>query len=319
MKNRVRDLAGSAGGKVHVATFHGFGLWFLREEHRGAALPMWFLVCDPGDQVTLLKRCIRDVQVDLRRFDVWHLLATIYRRKMARFDRAHAAAGPGGDRDDYEAIAEELLPRYEQALRAQRSLDFDDLLVRPAALLEGDAVLRGAYRERFLHVLVDAYQDANRVQLRLLELLCAAEPGARAWCRTRKHAEVDAPAAGQSRTGRAGEAFARSAMTTRPSTDGEVPRCATFSGSKSTFPERRSSGWSRTTGPPDESSTARTALSRDLRSGAPSDSGRTLGPATRCGSSISRAKRRRRNSSQGRSGGDWLKAARRPIFRFCIG
>ena len=178
MKDRVQDLAGKAGGKVHVATFHGFGLWFLREEHRGAALPKWFSVCDAGDQVTLLRRCLRDVQVDSRRFDVRHLLAIISRTKNARFDRAHAPTGPGREGDDYEAISEEVLPRYEQALRAQRSLDFDDLVVRPAALLEGDAALRGAYRERFRHVLVDEYQDTNRVQLRLLELLCAAEPGA---------------------------------------------------------------------------------------------------------------------------------------------
>ena len=178
MKGRVRDLAGSGGGNVQVATFHGFGLWFLREEHRGAALPKWFSVCDAGDQVTLLKRCLRDVQVDSRRFDVRHLLAIISRRKNARFDRARAGAVPRGQEDDYEAVADELLPRYEQALRAQRSLDFDDLVVRPAALLEGDAALRRAYRERFRHVLVDEYQDTNRVQLRLLELLCAAEPGA---------------------------------------------------------------------------------------------------------------------------------------------
>jgi DNA helicase-2/ATP-dependent DNA helicase PcrA len=177
MKDRVRDLAGPAGAKVHVATFHGFGLWFLREEHRGAALPKWFSVCDAGDQITLLRRCLRDVQADSRRFDVRRLLAIISRRKNARFDRANATACTGGEGDDYEAIAEALLPRYEQALRAQRSLDFDDLVVRPAALLEGDAVLRGAYRDRFRHVLVDEYQDTNRVQLRLLELLCAAEPG----------------------------------------------------------------------------------------------------------------------------------------------
>lgn len=176
MKGRVRDLAGSPGSKVLVATFHGFGLWFLREEHRGAGLPKWFSVCDAGDQITLLKRCLRDVHADSRRFDVRHLLAIISRTKNARFDRARAAIGPGGEGDDYEAFAEQLLPRYEQALRAQRSLDFDDLVVRPAVLLEGDAVLRGEYRKRFRHVLVDEYQDTNRAQLRLLELLCAAEP-----------------------------------------------------------------------------------------------------------------------------------------------
>jgi DNA helicase-2/ATP-dependent DNA helicase PcrA len=178
MKDRVRALAGSAGGKVHVATFHGFGLWFLREEHRAAGLPRWFSICDAGDQVTLLKRCLRDVQMDSRRFDVRHLLGIISRRKNARFDRARASSAASGEGDDYEAFADEVLPRYEQALRAQRSLDFDDLVVRPAVLLEGDAVLRGAYRERFRHVLVDEYQDTNRVQLRLLELLCAVEPGA---------------------------------------------------------------------------------------------------------------------------------------------
>ena len=177
MKDRVRALAGSAGGKAHVATFHGFGLWFLREEHRAAALPKWFSVCDAGDQVTLLKRCLRDVQMDSRRFDVRHLLSIISRRKNAKFDRERPATGPSREGDDYEAIAGELGPRYEQGLRAQRSLDFDDLVVRPAALLEGDAALRGAYREKFRHVLVDEYQDINRVQLRLLELLSAAELG----------------------------------------------------------------------------------------------------------------------------------------------
>jgi len=184
MKDRVRALAGSAGGNAHVATFHGFGLWFLREEHRAAALPKWFSVCDAGDQITLLKRCLRDVQMDSRRFDVRHLLShllsIISRRKNARFDRERPATSPSREGDDYEAIAGELGPRYEQGLRAQRSLDFDDLVVRPAALLEGDAALRGAYREKFRHVLVDEYQDTNRVQLRLLELLSAAglgEPG----------------------------------------------------------------------------------------------------------------------------------------------
>jgi DNA helicase-2/ATP-dependent DNA helicase PcrA len=107
------------------------------------------------------------------------LLAIISRTKNASFDRAHAVTGPGreGD-DDHEAITEECLPRYEQALRARRSLDFDDLVVRPAALLEGDVSLRESYRERFRHVLVDEYRDTNRVQFRLLELLRAAEPGA---------------------------------------------------------------------------------------------------------------------------------------------
>jgi DNA helicase-2/ATP-dependent DNA helicase PcrA len=185
MKDRVQALAGTAAGKVLVATFHGFGLWFLREEHQAAGLPRWFSICDAGDQVTLLKRCLRDVQMDSRRFDVRRLLFVISRLKNARFDRARPV---GGEEDEYDAFAKELLPRYEQSLRAQRSLDFDDLMVRPAVLLDGDETLRNKYRERFRHVLVDEYQDTNRVQLRLLELLCAASPGAGRGRKTQKKA-----------------------------------------------------------------------------------------------------------------------------------
>ena len=172
MRDRVRALSRKAGEKSLISTFHGFGLWLLRQEHVAAGLPKWFSICDAGDQVSLAKRCLRDIQMDSRRFDVRHLLGIISRRKSAI---PGSGADSGRSRvpdDDYEAVADQLLPRYEQALRAQRSLDFDDLMVRPVALLAANRALRKEYRERFRHVLVDEFQDTNRAQLRLLELLC---------------------------------------------------------------------------------------------------------------------------------------------------
>jgi DNA helicase-2/ATP-dependent DNA helicase PcrA len=187
MRERVRSLSRSAGAKSLIATFHAFGLWFLKEEHLAADLPRWFSVCDSGDQVNLLKRCLRDVQMDSRRFDVRRLLGVISKKRMAGAERGMARRGrmpgrePGRVPDvDYETIADEILPRYEQALRAQRSLDFDDLAVRPLDMLAVDETLRGSYRERFRHVLVDEFQDTNGVQLRLLELLCSPAPVPRA-------------------------------------------------------------------------------------------------------------------------------------------
>jgi DNA helicase-2/ATP-dependent DNA helicase PcrA len=178
MKDRVRGLSRAAGAGSHIATFHGFGLWFLRQEHVAAGLPKWFAICDAGDQASLLKRSLRDVQMDSRRFDVRRLLAVISRRK----NEAAAGAAPGAvPDDDYEVIATEILPRYEQALRAQRSLDFDDLLVRPVALLSGDRAMRAKYQEQFRHVLVDEYQDTNRIQLELLELLCKSRARSPDW------------------------------------------------------------------------------------------------------------------------------------------
>jgi DNA helicase-2/ATP-dependent DNA helicase PcrA len=178
MRDRVRALSKRAGEKSLIATFHGFGLWLLRKENVIAGLPKWFSICDAGDQASLVKRCLRDIQMDSRRFDVRQLLGIISRRKSAI---AGAGANLGRIRvpdDDYEAVADQLMPRYEQGLRAQRSLDFDDLMVRPVALLAADQAIRQAYRERFRHVLVDEFQDTNRAQLRLLELLCGDSPGA---------------------------------------------------------------------------------------------------------------------------------------------
>ena len=178
MKDRVKGLSKAAGAGCHIATFHGFGLWFLRQEHVAAGLPKWFSICDAGDQASLLKRSLRDVQMDSRRFDVRRLLGVISRRK----NEAAAGTVPGAvPDDDYETIATEILPRYEQALRAQRSLDFDDLLVRPVALLSADRAMRKKYQEQFRHVLVDEYQDTNRIQLELLELLCNSRTRSPDW------------------------------------------------------------------------------------------------------------------------------------------
>ena len=176
MRERVAALSREAAARGQIATFHGFGLWMLRQEHAAAGLPRWFSICDAGDQLSLAKRCLRDLQMESRRFDVRRLLGIVSRRKSS----VPGARGPG-DRadlvpdDDYEAIADLLVPRYEQALRAQRSLDFDDLMVRPVALLSADRSMLRKYRDRFRHVLVDEFQDSNRLQLRLLELLCAAD------------------------------------------------------------------------------------------------------------------------------------------------
>jgi DNA helicase-2/ATP-dependent DNA helicase PcrA len=171
MRERVRALSREAAGRSLIATFHGFGLWLLRQEHVAAGLPRWFSICDAGDQASLAKRCLLEIQMDSRRFDVRKLLGIISRRKTAMPGASSDSRSRVPD-DDYEAIADQLLPRYEQALRAQRSLDFDDLMVRPVALLAADRALRKEYRERFRHVLVDEFQDTNQPQLRLLELLC---------------------------------------------------------------------------------------------------------------------------------------------------
>ncbi|MCM2333815.1 MAG: UvrD-helicase domain-containing protein [Anaeromyxobacteraceae bacterium] len=169
MRERVTHLAGPPGADVFVSTFHSFGLWLLGEEHKAAGLPKRFAICDAGDQAALVKRCMREVKVDDRAFDPRKVLWRISSAKNALQKKIKPR--PEGQGDDYDLIAAEVFPRYQQALRAQRAVDFDDLIARPVELLKGDAALRAKYQARFSHLLVDEYQDTNLCQLELLKLV----------------------------------------------------------------------------------------------------------------------------------------------------
>jgi DNA helicase-2/ATP-dependent DNA helicase PcrA len=169
MRARIAALAGAAGAEVFVSTFHAFGLWLLAQEHAAAGLPRRFAICDAGDQAALVKRCLREVRVDDRAFDPRRVLFRISRAKNALEQRI--VPRPAGQGDDYDLIASEVFPRYQRALRAQRAVDFDDLVARPVRLLRGDEALRRRYRRRFTHLLVDEYQDTNACQLELLKQL----------------------------------------------------------------------------------------------------------------------------------------------------
>jgi DNA helicase-2/ATP-dependent DNA helicase PcrA len=117
----------------------------------------------------MVKRCMREVKVDDRSFDPRRVLWQISKAKNALKKRI--VPRPDGQGDDYDLIAAEIFPRYEQALRAQRAVDFDDLIARPVELLKKDDALRARYQARFGHLLVDEYQDTNLCQLELLKLL----------------------------------------------------------------------------------------------------------------------------------------------------
>jgi DNA helicase-2/ATP-dependent DNA helicase PcrA len=185
MRERVAAVAGAPGVDVFVSTFHSFGLWLLQREHEAAGLPKRFAICDAGDQITLVKRCMREVKVDDRAFDAHRVLSLLSKAKNEGRSRIRPRpAGQGAPspaplrgakevrgHDDYDLVASEVFPRYERALTAQRSVDFDDLIARPVRLLGQDEALRKRIARRFRYVLVDEYQDTNLSQLELLKLI----------------------------------------------------------------------------------------------------------------------------------------------------
>ncbi len=175
MKGRVEQLVSKRLAKeLTVGTFHAFGLELLRREHARFGYPRQITIADTGDQIALVRRAMREVRVDDRSFDARRVLALISYAKGAGIEpgmplRPEGAYAPYGE--EYDLIAEEIFPRYEQALRAMAMVDFDDLIRIPIALLRAHEDLRAALHDRYRYLLVDEYQDTNRAQLELLKLL----------------------------------------------------------------------------------------------------------------------------------------------------
>ena len=163
MKERVRKLAGDAARNVVVSTFHSFGMRVVREQHAKLGVPAKFAILDSGDQTALLKRLLRDLKIDDKRFDVARVLGILSRKRME--------GAKGHPDDEYELCATELQPKYELGLRAMGAVDFDDLLLLPLKIFRSDPEVLAAYQKRYRYLLVDEYQDTNAAQLELLELL----------------------------------------------------------------------------------------------------------------------------------------------------
>jgi DNA helicase-2/ATP-dependent DNA helicase PcrA len=163
MKERVKRLAGRGAEGVRLCTFHAFGAEMLREHFPKLGGPKRFAIADTGDQLSIVKRAMRERKVDDRAFDARRVLALISRSK-------NTGALPEGD-DDYDIVAAEVFPLYQRALRAQGVVDFDDLIVLPVKLLGEHEAVRRAYQKRLRYLMVDEFQDTNRTQMQMVTLL----------------------------------------------------------------------------------------------------------------------------------------------------
>jgi DNA helicase II / ATP-dependent DNA helicase PcrA len=178
MKERIVKLSQSAARcrGLSVSTFHAFGVRILREHGGRIGLPQRFAIFDSGDQAALVKRLLRDLKVEDKKFDVPRLVSILSRKRTGVSPAAQAGMEEGldlarGQDPEYELVAGELLPRYELGLRAMGAVDFDDLLLLPLRLLREERDVLEACQKRYRYLLVDEYQDTNRAQLELLTLL----------------------------------------------------------------------------------------------------------------------------------------------------
>jgi DNA helicase-2/ATP-dependent DNA helicase PcrA len=154
-----------------ISTFHAMGARILRREIE--ALGGWtrdFSIFDTYERNALLKEIVKDLGYDPQRFRPAALGAWISDEKNRRHGEETHASLPGGQEGEVYAS---VRARYDLALRTSNALDFDDLLLKVLELFEAHPGVRDVYAARFRFVLVDEYQDTNRVQYRLTRHLAS--------------------------------------------------------------------------------------------------------------------------------------------------
>src|SRR5262249_12034511 len=149
-----------------VGTFHGLANRMLRIHHREANLPQLFQILDTQDQLALIKRLLKSLNVDEDRFPPrqvqWFIAANKEEGLRAPQAEAH---------DEFTRRTVEIYAAYDEQCQREGVVDFAELLLRSYELLAKNDTLREHYRARFRHVLVDEFQDTNRLQYQWLKLL----------------------------------------------------------------------------------------------------------------------------------------------------
>lgn len=149
-----------------MGTFHGLCNRMLRAHYREAALPQTFQILDSGDQLSALKRLMKAMNVDDEKYPP---------RDMQNFVSSNKEQGLRASEveayDPYTRCKVEVFAEYDAQCQREGVVDFSELLLRCYELLSRNAALREHYQERFKHILVDEFQDTNRLQYLWLKLL----------------------------------------------------------------------------------------------------------------------------------------------------
>ena len=168
MLDRLHKLAGEAAGEAWVSTFHSAGVRILRRDGHKIGLARNFTILDDGDSRTLMKRVLKELEVPDDKIDVKGALGRIDHFKNLGVVPEEVEVIDG---DLHGELVRRIYRRYEDSKQAQGAVDFGDLLLRVVDLLKRSPDTREYYQRRFVHMLVDEFQDTNPVQYQLLQLL----------------------------------------------------------------------------------------------------------------------------------------------------
>ena len=171
LRDRCDSLVPESADALQVRTFHSFCAQVLRTFPESAGLEPGYSIYDEDDQARTVRRALEELEVDPKQFPPRALLGAISGQK----NRMVGPEAFASSTDTYrEEVAARVYERYEAALKAANSVDFDDLLLKVFLVLEGNPDLRAQYQDRYEYLLVDEFQDTNPLQFHIARLLSGA-------------------------------------------------------------------------------------------------------------------------------------------------
>ena len=170
MRSRVEALLGDRLRGLQIGTFHATCARYLRREAERAGYRPDYVIYDSDDQVALVKRVVKQVGIDPKRYNPRAILSKISSAKNEMIAPADFQA-----LDYFGEVVKQVYAGYQQSLLDANAMDFDDLLLNMVNLMRNNVELRRYYQDRFAYVLVDEFQDTNQVQYELVQLFAAPQ------------------------------------------------------------------------------------------------------------------------------------------------
>lgn len=169
MRRRINELVGHGAESIWILTFHSCCVRILRRYADRIGYDTSFTIYDTDDSNSLMKDVLKRLNIDNKMIKEKTALSVISSAKNELIDPVQYRLDAGGDYKylKFASIYEE----YQESLRKNNAMDFDDLIMNTVKLLSMDGEVRNAYQERFQFVMVDEYQDTNTAQFALIELL----------------------------------------------------------------------------------------------------------------------------------------------------
>ncbi|WP_368252390.1 DNA helicase PcrA [Enterococcus sp. 2201sp1_2201st1_B8_2201SCRN_220225] len=170
MKERVIRLMEAGGEDVWISTFHSMCVRILRRDVDHIGYSKNFTIIDSSEQLTLMKRVVKELNIDSKKYDPRSILGAISNAKNELLTVAAYSARQGSLFEDIVARCYDL---YQKELRRNQCLDFDDLIMLTIRLFQDNPEILQYYQRKFHYIHVDEYQDTNHAQYTLVNLLAA--------------------------------------------------------------------------------------------------------------------------------------------------